>query len=100
MSALQQRNTIDDKSSDKGDVIVTHTSDLDVETLPHDQIKSETAAQAAENNAATADYSGFSQKTDPAEIRLVRKMDVYIMLSLWSMVSSLCDTRQCYVRAC
>lgn len=31
------------------------------------------------------DYSGFTQKTDPKEIKLVRKMDIYIMLSLWSM---------------
>ena len=31
------------------------------------------------------DYSGFKGKTDPAEIKLVRKMDIYIMLSLWSM---------------
>jgi hypothetical protein len=28
-----------------------------------------------------ADYSGFTQKTDPAEIKLVRKLDLYIMVS-------------------
>ena len=28
-----------------------------------------------------ADYSGFTQKTDPVEIRLVRKLDMYIMVS-------------------
>jgi hypothetical protein len=32
-----------------------------------------------------ADYSGFVQKTDPREIKLVRKLDIYIMTSLWSM---------------
>ena len=47
-----------------------------------------------------ADYSGFTQKTDPVEIKLVRKLDMYIMVcdflpvhlrrvdkqtSLWSM---------------
>lgn len=31
------------------------------------------------------DYSGFAQKTDPAEIKLVRKLDRYIMPSLWAM---------------
>jgi len=28
-----------------------------------------------------ADYSGFTQKTDPVEIKLVRKLDMYIMVS-------------------
>lgn len=27
------------------------------------------------------DYSGFAQKTDPREIKLVRKLDIYIMAS-------------------
>jgi hypothetical protein len=27
------------------------------------------------------DYSGFAQKTDPAEIKLVRKLDLHIMVS-------------------
>lgn len=27
------------------------------------------------------DYSGFRQKTDPVEIKLVRKLDRYIMVS-------------------
>lgn len=31
------------------------------------------------------DYSGFAKKSDPVEIKLVRKMDIRIMLSLWSM---------------
>ncbi|KAF7593586.1 hypothetical protein BBP40_011206 [Aspergillus hancockii] len=31
------------------------------------------------------DYSGATKKTDPEEIRLVRKLDIRIMPSLWSM---------------
>lgn len=30
------------------------------------------------------DYSGVAAKTDPREIKLVRKLDRYIMVSLWS----------------
>lgn len=29
---------------------------------------------------AVVDYSGFTQKTDPREIKLVRKLDMYIMV--------------------
>ena len=32
-----------------------------------------------------ADYSGAVKKTDPAEIRLVRKLDFRIMPTLWAM---------------
>lgn len=32
------------------------------------------------------DYSGFAKKSDPREIALVRKLDIRIMGSLWSMV--------------
>ncbi|KAL2811773.1 major facilitator superfamily domain-containing protein [Aspergillus granulosus] len=32
-----------------------------------------------------ADYSGAREKTDPAEIRLVRKLDLWIMPTLWGM---------------
>ncbi|KAL4872134.1 hypothetical protein BDV12DRAFT_7057 [Aspergillus spectabilis] len=31
------------------------------------------------------DYSGATKKTDPAEIRLVRKLDIWIMPTLWLM---------------
>ncbi|RSL83608.1 hypothetical protein CEP52_016669 [Fusarium oligoseptatum] len=34
---------------------------------------------------AEADYSGAVKKTDPAEIRLVRKLDFRIMPTLWAM---------------
>lgn len=30
---------------------------------------------------AVADYSGFTRKTDPLEIKLVRKLDMFIMVS-------------------
>ena len=32
-----------------------------------------------------AGYDGFTQKSDPREIKLVKKLDKYIMISLWSM---------------
>jgi hypothetical protein len=35
---------------------------------------------------ATADYSGVRKKTDPKEIRLVRKLDCIMMPTLWIMV--------------
>lgn len=34
---------------------------------------------------AQGDYSGATAKIDPAEIRLVRKLDLRIMPILWSM---------------
>ncbi|OAA55752.1 Major facilitator superfamily domain, general substrate transporter [Cordyceps fumosorosea ARSEF 2679] len=34
---------------------------------------------------AAVDYSGAAAKTDPAEIRLVRKLDMWIMPTLWLM---------------
>lgn len=85
-SRAQQGDAASIKDS-KADDVALDTRDVDVESLPQDHIKSEVAAKAAENNEATADYSGFSQKSDPKEIRLVRKLDCYIMISLWAMVS-------------
>lgn len=32
-------------------------------------------------NQGKVDYSGFAQKTDPKEIKLVRKLDLHIMVS-------------------
>lgn len=40
--------------------------------------------------AEATDYSGATKKTDPAEIALVRKLDRWIMPTLWVMV---CDSR-------
>ena len=31
-------------------------------------------------DSGKTDYSGFAQKTDPKEIKLVRKLDMYIMV--------------------
>lgn len=42
--------------------------------------------------ATKGDYSGFTQKTDPKEIKLVRKLDRYIMVRT--------DTRAASLRAC
>ncbi|WDK10906.1 major facilitator superfamily transporter [Colletotrichum graminicola] len=35
--------------------------------------------------SAAVDYSGAAAKTDPAEIKLVRKLDLWIMPTLWLM---------------
>lgn len=37
--------------------------------------------QSTEGTASRVDYSGASAKTDPAEIKLVRKLDMIIMVS-------------------
>lgn len=36
----------------------------------------------AEGVEARVDYSGFTQKTDPVEIKLVRKLDLFIMVGI------------------
>jgi hypothetical protein len=41
----------------------------------------ETASVDEKAANTNADYSGFTQKTDPKEIKLVRKLDMYIMVS-------------------
>ncbi len=38
-----------------------------------------------EHISPKADYSGFVQKSSPEEIRLVRKLDIYIMSTAWLM---------------
>jgi hypothetical protein len=38
-----------------------------------------------EKQQQAGDYSGARKKTDPAEIRLVRKLDLWIMPTLWGM---------------
>lgn len=40
---------------------------------------------ALSDTAVHADYSGASKKTDPEEIRLVRKLDLYILPIMWAM---------------
>lgn len=49
------------------------------EALHHEDIISQEKQQQA------GDYSGAREKTDPAEIRLVRKLDMWIMPTLWLM---------------
>lgn len=38
------------------------------------------------HNNANVDYTGSAKKTDPVEIRLVRKIDFIMMPMLWIMV--------------
>lgn len=38
------------------------------------------AAEAGGAEEVRVDYSGFTQKTDPVEIKLVRKLDMFIMV--------------------
>lgn len=45
-----------------------------------DDIDVKVAEAGGEN--ANVDYSGFTQKTDPVEIKLVRKLDLFIMVSV------------------
>lgn len=41
----------------------------------------------SENESSeNVDYSGAHEKTDPKEIRLVKKLDLWIMPTLWTMV--------------
>jgi hypothetical protein len=39
--------------------------------------------QEEKKTQGKVDYSGFAQKTDPKEIKLVRKLDRYIMVSIY-----------------
>ena len=45
--------------------------------------------EKVKETSQVGDYSGFTQKTDPKEIKLVRKLDLYIMVrSLHSSIPS------------
>jgi hypothetical protein len=44
-----------------------------------------TVTSEGDKQAAKIDYSGAHEKTDPVEIRLVRKLDLWIMPTLWAM---------------
>ncbi|KAJ0117422.1 hypothetical protein J7T55_003836 [Diaporthe amygdali] len=50
--------------------------------------------QSHEDTAVRVDYSGASAKTDPAEIKLVRKLDMFIMPVVWILVFLNFFTRQ------
>ena len=57
---------------------------------PQDE-KSEFAKFDPEQSGEPLDYSGAHEKTDPAEIKLVRKLDMWIMPTLVSSdLASLC----------
>ncbi|ATY67428.1 Major facilitator superfamily general substrate transporter [Cordyceps militaris] len=55
-------------------------SDIEKQQAVHDDEGIE-----LKEKSATVDYSGAAAKTDPAEIRLVRKLDCWIMPTLWLM---------------
>jgi hypothetical protein len=42
-------------------------------------------SEGVKQTAKQTDYSGAHKKTDPVEIRLVRKLDLWIMPTLWVM---------------
>jgi hypothetical protein len=75
---VEYRDYAGEKGEKGGDVTLLEN----VVALDNENVK---GAFAGEPVKGKADYSGFSQKSDPREIKLVRKMDIRIMLSLWSM---------------
>lgn len=44
------------------------------------------AMEKDEKHQANVDYTGSAKKTDPVEIKLVRKIDFIMMPMLWIMV--------------
>lgn len=59
--------------------------DKPIETIPHDVEKQDSthqeySAEVLDKAPANADYSGATKKTDPAEIKLVNKLDLWIMV--------------------
>jgi hypothetical protein len=58
-----------------------------IEQKPHDNfVESSTdPVEKVIKGDEAADYSGAVRKTDPEEIRLVRKLDLRIMPTLWAM---------------
>ncbi|KAL1846011.1 hypothetical protein Daus18300_014386 [Diaporthe australafricana] len=64
-----------------------------VEIYP-DPNGSPTSKQSPEDPAVRVDYTGASAKIDPAEIRLVRKLDMFIMPVVWVLVFLNFFTRQ------
>jgi hypothetical protein len=58
----------------------------DVEKSPLDEVEDvHSSVSKEESPQRRADYSGASEKTDPEEIALVRKLDWRIMPTLWAM---------------
>lgn len=59
------------------------TSDRKSEKLELEYVEDVKDLEADDPKAQPqGDYSGFTQKTDPVEIKLVRKLDCFIMVSV------------------
>jgi len=69
--------------------MTAHSKRGSIEQKPEDNFVEMSVADGAEKPGVLvdpeADYSGAVKKTDPAEIRLVRKLDFRIMPTLWAM---------------
>lgn len=51
-------------------------------TSKQDDVDYDVKVVDIEGEGPPVDYSGFTQKTDPVEIKLVRKLDLFIMVRL------------------
>jgi hypothetical protein len=62
------------------------TSDLDTrEKEPKDTHIEDVKPLKLDDEKGQGDYSGATAKTDPREIKLVRKLDMRIMPIMWAM---------------
>jgi hypothetical protein len=57
----------------------------DIKEKVNDEVQIEFAEDNLAKPQVKTDYSGAREKTDPAEIALVKKLDRWIMPMLWSM---------------
>lgn len=63
----------------------TTTKTTSTEFIPDKQSSTRQSLEAAEvQSEVSVDYAGASRKTDPAEIALVRKLDLCMMVSFRS----------------
>lgn len=71
----------------KGDVKVNPVGTTGIESEKAKDTQTEFAVLDSEKAASdeALDYSGAHEKTDPVEIKLVRKLDRWIMPTLWAM---------------
>lgn len=65
----------------KGSTVVRTDSRASNEKLDYDQKEYSVDPETDQN----VDYSGAHEKTDPEEIKLVKRLDLFIMPTLWSM---------------
>ncbi|KAK5049301.1 hypothetical protein LTR84_004230 [Exophiala bonariae] len=56
-----------------------------VQSIKHGIIHNEEMTELEQRQPAGYDYSGAHKKTDPVEIKLVKKLDLWIMPTLWIM---------------